>query len=81
MKPLITFCKPDNSGRIMPICGSMDSYYDDGRHTLDRLKMDAWKELRRRNILNKSGYSGFVIYDASSAPWRPMYKTHEEIKP
>lgn len=81
MKPVITFCKPDLSGKIMPICGSMDSYYDDGRHTLSRLKMDAWEELKRRNTLNKSGYSGFVIYDTSSSPWRPVYKTHEEIKP
>lgn len=80
MKPLITFCKPDLSGKIAPICGTMDSYIDDGRRSLESLKQSAREELKRRNANSKAGYAGFIIYDSSSRPWRTVYKTHEEIE-
>lgn len=80
MKPLITFCKPDLSGKIAPICGTMDSYLDDGRRSLEAIKQSAREELKRRNAKSKAGYAGFVIYDSSSFPWRTVYKTHEEIE-
>lgn len=46
MKPLITFCKPDLSGKIAPICGTMDSYIDDGRRSLEAIKQSAQEELK-----------------------------------
>lgn len=80
MKPIITFCKPDLSGKIAPLCGTMDSYLDDGRRSLESIKQSAWEELKRRNANSKTDYAGFVIYDALSSPWRTVYKTHEEIE-
>ena len=80
MKPLITFCRPDLSGKIAPICGTMDSYIDDGRRSLEAIKQSAQEELKRRNAKSKAGYARFVIYDAISSPWRTVYKTHEEIE-
>lgn len=80
MKPLITFCRPDLSGKIAPICGTMDSYIDDGRRSLEAIKQSAQEELKRRNAKSKSKYAGFIIYDSSFFPWRTVYKTHEEIE-
>lgn len=73
MKPIITFCKPD-------LCGTVDSYLDGGRRSLESIKQPAWEELKRRNARSKTNYAGFVIYNAVSFPWRTVYKTHEEIE-
>lgn len=80
MKPLITFCRPDLSGKIVPICGTMDSYIDDGRRSLEAIKQSAREELKRQNANSEAGYAGFIIYDSGCRPWRTVYKTHEEIE-
>lgn len=80
MKPLITICKPDLSGKIAPICGTMDSYIDDGRRSLEAIKQSAREELKRRNANSKAGYAGFIIYNIAPRPWEDLYKTHEEIE-
>lgn len=82
MKPIITFCKPDLSGKIAPLCGTMDSYLDDGRRSLESIKQSAWEELSDGTPIQKPimpGLSFIMPFPSHGAPCtKPMKKLRIE---